>query len=138
MEKVREDVAVRNKISQSSALRQKRRPQDFEGQKPEILEAKPKLALNNNGPCSLKEEEVVLAQANGTMGEPGRMCYEQQQLKGINPETKKAVEEIVSPDSLSEVSKFESEFTSSELSLMSVMSLGALEKHCLTENEDVL
>ncbi|XP_071779022.1 tudor and KH domain-containing protein isoform X2 [Centroberyx gerrardi] len=120
LEKVRDDMAVRKKISQSSALRQKRRPQDPEGQRPDIMETEPTAGLNNNGPYSLKAEEKGLVQANGTTGEPEKMCDEAQELKATDPGNKEEEEEededeaeeeeeeeIISPDSLSEVSKFE-------------------------------
>ncbi|XP_071400580.1 tudor and KH domain-containing protein isoform X2 [Centroberyx affinis] len=121
LEKVRDDMTVRKKISQSSALRQKRRPQDPEGQRPDIAEPEPEPEPaaglnNNNGPCSLKAEEKGLVQANGTTGEPAKRRDEAQELKATDPGNKEEEEEedeaeeeeeIVSPDSLSEVSKFE-------------------------------
>uniref|UniRef100_A0A668AF58 Tudor and KH domain containing n=1 Tax=Myripristis murdjan TaxID=586833 RepID=A0A668AF58_9TELE len=80
LEKVKEDITVRKKISQSSALRLKRRPQELEGQRPDIIEI-----------------------------EPTKICDNPQELQvtnlGINNEEEE--QDIISPDSLSEVSKFE-------------------------------
>ncbi|KAM4624621.1 tudor and KH domain-containing protein isoform 2-T2 [Polymixia lowei] len=105
LEKVREDTTVRRKITQSSALRQKRRPQDLEGQKSEIIEIEPTVGLNNNSPCSVKPEENELIHTDGTKGEVERLCYKAQLLQVAHPENEE--EDVVSPDSLSEVSKFE-------------------------------
>ena len=96
LEKVRDDTTVRRKICQSSALRLKRGPHDLQAPKCEDAEPQPPGPAvnhnNNNGPCSLKPEELALSlQSN----KPG------------NKEEKP--EELASPDSLSEVSKFESE-----------------------------
>ncbi|XP_056153157.1 tudor and KH domain-containing protein [Lampris incognitus] len=117
LEKVREDMIVRMKISQSSALRHKRRSQDHEGQKVEVMEIKPTLGLNNNSPFALKVVEKGLVEANGTIEEPGTFCSDGQELKVLNPEHKEDENEeeeeeeeesdLISPDSLSEVSKFE-------------------------------
>ncbi|KAM3860004.1 tudor and KH domain-containing protein [Diretmus argenteus] len=109
LEKVRENMTVRKKISQSSALRQKRRPQDPEGQRTDIMEVEPTAGLNNNGPCSLQAEEKGRVHANRTVGEPAKICDKARELKVTNPENEEEEEEeeIVSPDSLSEVSKFE-------------------------------
>ncbi|XP_029934191.1 tudor and KH domain-containing protein isoform X1 [Myripristis murdjan] len=109
LEKVKEDITVRKKISQSSALRLKRRPQELEGQRPDIIEIEPTVGLNNNRSCPLKAEEKGLVHANGTTGEPEKICDNPQELQvtnlGINNEEEE--QDIISPDSLSEVSKFE-------------------------------
>ena len=97
LEKVRDDTMVRRKICQSSALRLKRGPHDLQTAKCEAEEPQPPpdpavIYNNNNGPCSLKPNELALSlQSN----KPGN--------KEEQPE------ELTSPDSLSEVSKFESE-----------------------------
>ncbi|XP_076008460.1 tudor and KH domain-containing protein [Genypterus blacodes] len=106
LEKVREDVTVRRKISQSSALRQKRRDQNLENQRPDGTEAETRMILNNNSPYS---ESKVLVHANGPMGRPANafdQVHEQKITKNSGGEEEEEGE-IFSPDSLSEVSKFE-------------------------------
>ncbi|KAF7649424.1 hypothetical protein LDENG_00140700 [Lucifuga dentata] len=78
--KVREDMTVRRKISQSSAQRQKRRTQNPENQT-DSVEAEPSVGVNNSRPDSEKNR--------------------------LEEEEEEEEEEIFSPDSLSEVSKFE-------------------------------
>ena len=100
LEKVRDDTTVRRKICQSSALRLKRGPHDLQAPNCEVAEPQPPPPgpavihnnINNNGPCSLKPEELALSLQPNT--------------PGIQEERR---EEPASPDSLSDVSKFESE-----------------------------
>lgn len=110
LEKVREDVMVRRKISQSSALRQKRRDQNLENQRSDSMEAETRMGLNNNGPYS---ENKGLIHTNGPTGQLENVFDQVQDLKITNTthEEEEGDEEveIFSPDSLSEVSKFESE-----------------------------
>ncbi|XP_045082150.1 tudor and KH domain-containing protein isoform X1 [Coregonus clupeaformis] len=103
LEKVFEDEAVRRRITQSSALRQKRRTFEPQGQRSEEL--KPEEA-----PLSLRVEEGRLVHANGVqtaVGDPGHATGEEVQLAREAREEEEEDEDIVSPDSLSEVSKFE-------------------------------
>lgn len=103
LEKVREDMVVRTKISQSSALRQKRGHTVVN--QPESTETEAPVGLNNNGPYS-QTEKNGLVYANGTMGEPENILDKMEDLK-ISRSTDNE-EESLSTDSLSEVSKFES------------------------------
>ncbi|CAL8303564.1 unnamed protein product [Lota lota] len=92
LEKVRDDTTVRRKICQSSALRLKRGPHDLQAPKCEVVEPQQRVVNhnNNNGPCSLKPEELALS------------------LLSAKPVAKEGQpEDLASPDSLSEVSKFE-------------------------------
>ncbi|KAF3859072.1 hypothetical protein F7725_021471, partial [Dissostichus mawsoni] len=68
LEKVREDMMVRTKISQSSALRPKR-GHTAVSQRPDSTEPEAPVGLNNNSPCS-QPERNGLFHANGTKGEP--------------------------------------------------------------------
>ncbi|XP_026208039.1 tudor and KH domain-containing protein isoform X2 [Anabas testudineus] len=102
LEKVREDMVVRTKISQSSALRQKRGHTVVN--QPESTETEAPVGLNNNGPYS-QTEKNGLVYANGTMGEPENILDKMEDLK-ISRSTDNE-EESLSTDSLSEVSKFE-------------------------------
>ncbi|CAB1338148.1 unnamed protein product, partial [Coregonus sp. 'balchen'] len=88
---------VRRRITQSSALRQKRRPFEPQGQSPEEL--KPEEA-----PQSFSVKEEGLVQANGTSAQA---AGEEVQLAREAREEEMEEDEIVSPDSLSEVFKFE-------------------------------
>ncbi|KAM6898046.1 tudor and KH domain-containing protein isoform 1-T2 [Lycodopsis pacificus] len=108
LEKVREDAMVRTKISQSSALRQKRghtaanqRPDGTETEAPEGL---------NNGPYSQTEKNGRI-HANGTAAEPETIFDKIEEFKISNTankeEEEEEQEESVSTDSLSEISKFE-------------------------------
>lgn len=101
---------VRTKISQSSALRQKRghaavnqRPDGTETEAPEGL---------NNGPYSQTEKNGRI-HANGTAAEPETFFDKIEEFKISNTANKEEEEqeESFSTDSLSEISKFESEFT---------------------------
>ncbi|XP_035812677.1 tudor and KH domain-containing protein isoform X2 [Amphiprion ocellaris] len=106
LEKVREDMMVRTKISQSSALRQKR-GHDVVNQKPESEETEPPLGVNNNGPFSQTEKNGLI-HANGTTKQPENIFDKVEELK-ISKTVRKEEEEeeSISTESLSEVSKFE-------------------------------
>lgn len=106
LEKVKEDMMVRTKISESSALRQKR-GQTAMNQRPDSTETEPPLGLNNNGPyCQAEKKELV--HANGTT-EEANIFDKVEELKITNTNSKEEEEEeSLSTDSLSEVSKFES------------------------------
>lgn len=106
--KVREDMMVRTKISQSSALRQKR-GHTAVSQRPESTETEAPVGLNNNSPYTQTEKNGLI-HANGTTGEPGYGSDTMEELKSTSTDDNKE-EESVSTDSLSEISKFESEFT---------------------------
>ncbi len=109
LEKVREDMMVRTKISQSSALRQKR-GHTAVNQRPDNTETEALVGLNNNNsPYSLTEKNGLI-HANGTTGEPENIFHKMKELKITNTDNKEE-DESVSTDSLSEISKFESEFT---------------------------
>ncbi|XP_044034818.1 tudor and KH domain-containing protein isoform X2 [Siniperca chuatsi] len=101
LEKVREDMMVRTKISQSSALRQKR-GHTAANQMQDGTETEAPVGFNNNGPYSQKNG---LIHANGTTGEPENI-FDKLELKVTNTDHKEE-EESVSTDSLSEISKFE-------------------------------
>ncbi|KAM7382206.1 hypothetical protein PAMA_012868 [Pampus argenteus] len=105
LEKVTEDMMVRTKISQSSALRQKR-GQPAMNHRPESTETEPSLGLNNNGPYC-QAEKKGLVHANGTAGEPENIFNKVEELKITSTDSKEEEEESVSTDSLAEVSKFE-------------------------------
>ncbi|KAM8836521.1 tudor and KH domain-containing protein-like isoform 4-T6 [Spinachia spinachia] len=117
LEKVREDTVVRKKISQSSALRQKRgqvaldrRTDGTEGSN-----------YNNNNRTHPQSQKNGLIQVNGTAGEPESDFIRMQQLEITNTSKKEEKEkekekkqqqqgeegEGESTDSLSEMSKFE-------------------------------
>lgn len=106
LEKVQEDMVVRAKISQSSALRQKRGHTVLNPDKPDSTETEPPLGLNNNGPLSPTEKNGPV-QANGTTGETENIFDKMEELKTSNSDSKEE-EDTISTDSLSEVSKFES------------------------------
>lgn len=103
LEKVREDMMVRTKISQSSALRQKR-GHTVVNQRPDSTETEAPVGLNNNDPCS-QTEKNGLVYANGSTGEPENILEKMEELKMNSTDNE---EESLSTDSLSEVSKFES------------------------------
>ncbi|CAL8262500.1 unnamed protein product [Arctogadus glacialis] len=113
LEKVRDDTTVRRKICQSSALRLKRGPHDLQAPKCEDAEPQPPgPAVNHNnniGPCSLKPEELALSLQSNKPGNkeenPEELALSLQSNKPGNKEENR--EELASPDSLSEVSKFE-------------------------------
>lgn len=106
VEKVREDTMVRTKISQSSALRQKR-GHTAAVQRPDSTETEAPVGLNNNSLHSQVEKNRLI-HANGTTGEPKDVFDKMEELK-LNTDNNKE-EDSVSTDSLSEISKFESEF----------------------------
>lgn len=99
LEKVREDVMVRMKISQSSALRQKRG-----SQKPDAVETESLLGLNNNKPVPRKENNG-LVHDNSNSGE-SQNIFDQMEVEEMEEE-----EENLSTESPSDVSKFESVLT---------------------------
>ncbi|KAF1374301.1 hypothetical protein PFLUV_G00248560 [Perca fluviatilis] len=107
LEKVREDMMVRAKISQSSALRQKR-GQTAANQRPGGTETEAPVGLNNNGPYSQTEKNGLI-HVNGTRGQPENQFDKIVELKITNTHHKEEEEEeeSVSTDSLSEISKFE-------------------------------
>ncbi|TDG98418.1 hypothetical protein EPR50_G00218670 [Perca flavescens] len=107
LEKVREDMMVRTKISQSSALRQKR-GQTAANQRPAGTETEAPVGLNNNGPYSQTEKNGLI-HVNGTRGQPENQFDKIVELKITNTHHKEEEEEeeSVSTDSLSEISKFE-------------------------------
>ncbi|KAM9837608.1 tudor and KH domain-containing protein isoform 2-T2 [Aulostomus maculatus] len=96
LEKVREDMLVRTKISQSSALRQKR------GQRADSAGTDPPLGLNNNGPCPQEELKESVLQINGKTREPEPVTVRVEQQ-----EEEEDWDGSTSTDSLPEVSKFE-------------------------------
>ena len=106
LEKVREDMMVRTKISQSSALRHKRGHTGIH-QQADITETEEPVGLNNNGPYPQTEKNGII-HANGTTGEPESNVDKMEVLKISNTDNKEEEEESISTDSLSEVSKFES------------------------------
>ncbi|XP_035998298.1 tudor and KH domain-containing protein isoform X1 [Fundulus heteroclitus] len=99
LERVREDAVVRTKISQSSALRQKR-GQTVMNPEPCWLEPEQPLGLNNNGPISCTEKNGLVHSNEATTE---CIFHKMKELKGTDDQE----EESVSSDSLSEVSKFE-------------------------------
>ncbi|XP_037610991.1 tudor and KH domain-containing protein isoform X1 [Sebastes umbrosus] len=108
LEKVREDTVVRTKISQSSALRQKR-GHTAVNQRPDSTGTEAPVGLNNNGPYAQTEKNGHI-HANGTAGEPENSFDKIEELKITNTDNKQEEEdseESVSADSLSEISKFE-------------------------------
>lgn len=107
--KVREDMTVRSKISQSSALRRKR-GHTAVNHKPESMETEVPVGLNNNSPFTQTEKNGLI-HVNGTTGEIEYGSDKIEELKSTNTDDDREEEESVSTDSLSEISKFESEFT---------------------------
>ncbi|KAL3048036.1 hypothetical protein OYC64_006758 [Pagothenia borchgrevinki] len=105
LEKVREDMMVRTKISQSSALRPKR-GHTAVSQRPDSTEPEAPVGLNNNSPCS-QPERNGLFHANGTKGEPQDKVQELNITDNKEEEEEEEEEDSVSTESLSEVSKFE-------------------------------
>ncbi|XP_034716957.1 tudor and KH domain-containing protein isoform X1 [Etheostoma cragini] len=109
LEKVREDMMVRTKISQSSALRQKR-GQTAVNQRPGDSETDAPAGWNNNGLYS-QTEKNRLNHVNGTRGQPQNQFDKTVDLKITNTHHKEEEEveeeESVSTESLSEISKFE-------------------------------
>lgn len=102
VEKVKEDMTVREKIFESSAQRQKRgHPAVSHG--PEVTESDTPVGLNNNIPSSQTEKNGLI-HANGTTGEE----LTEELTSTHTDDGRGEEEESVSTDSLSEVSKFES------------------------------
>lgn len=102
LQKVKEDMMVRTKISQSSALRQKRH-QTGTSPKPDGVKTDSPLGLNNNGPVSYIDRDTFV-HTNGTM-----VDTEMKNLKvADDQEEDEEEEESFLSESLSEVSKFES------------------------------
>ncbi|XP_022598650.1 tudor and KH domain-containing protein isoform X2 [Seriola dumerili] len=112
LEKVREDTTVRTKISQSSALRQ-RRGHTAVNQRPDSTEPEAPAGLNNNGPHPPVKNGLI--HSCGTAGEPEHIQDKMEEHKLSNTDSKEEEdndeeeeeEESLSTDSLSEVSKFE-------------------------------
>ncbi|KAA8581047.1 hypothetical protein FQN60_002628 [Etheostoma spectabile] len=106
LEKVREDVMVRTKISQSSALRQKR-GQTAGNQRPGHSETEAPVGLNNNGLYS-QTKKNGLNHVNGTRGQPQNQFDKIVEQKITNTHHKEEEEEeegeSVSTESLSEIS----------------------------------
>ncbi|KAM3591818.1 uncharacterized protein V6R79_007923 [Siganus canaliculatus] len=109
LEKVREDTIVRTKISQSSALRQKR-GHSAVNQRPENKETETLLNLNNNEPYSQTEKDRHIY-TNGTTREPEGVLDKELNITSTDDKTEEEEEEeeeeSISTDSLSEISKFE-------------------------------
>ncbi|KAM6897192.1 tudor and KH domain-containing protein [Xenentodon cancila] len=105
LEKVREDVMVRTKISQSSALRQKR---GHTVQYPDGVETESLLGLNNNEPISLLEKNG-LVHANGNTGESQSILDKMMEEEDDEEEEEEEEEEerSLSTESPSDMSKFE-------------------------------
>lgn len=104
---------VRTKISQSSALRPKR-GHTAVSQRPDSTEPEAPVGLSNTSPCSQPERNGLL-HANGTTGEP-QDTVQELDVTDNKEEEEGEEEDSVSTESLSEVSKFESEFTFSYIS----------------------
>ncbi|XP_070707883.1 tudor and KH domain-containing protein isoform X1 [Pempheris klunzingeri] len=104
LEKVREDMIVRTKISQSSALRQKRGHPPV-NERPDGTETEAPVSLNNNSPYSQTEKNGLI-HSNGTTAEPDDIFDKMEELELTNAD-KNEEEGSVSTDSLSEISKFE-------------------------------
>ncbi|XP_072229688.1 tudor and KH domain-containing protein [Leuresthes tenuis] len=102
LEKVREDLMVRTKISESSALRQKR-GHTVVGQRPDCVETRSSLGLNNNGPI-FQTEMNGLIHANVTTSTLHSIFDKMEELKVMEG---KAEEKSLSTGSPSEVCKFE-------------------------------
>ena len=79
LEKVREDLMVRTKISESSALRQKR-GHTVVGQRPDCVETRSSLGLNNNGPI-FQTEKNGLIHASVTTGTLHSIFDKMEELK---------------------------------------------------------
>ncbi|XP_037319402.2 tudor and KH domain-containing protein isoform X2 [Pungitius pungitius] len=129
LEKVREDAVVRTKISQSSALRQKRGHTAVD-QRTDGTETEAPVGSNynnNNGPYPQTQRNGLI-QVNSTAGEPQSVFSQMEQVKITNTskkeeqqqqqqeeheeevddeEEEEEEEEEESTDSLSEISKFE-------------------------------
>uniref|UniRef100_A0A8C8CD44 Tudor domain-containing protein n=1 Tax=Oncorhynchus tshawytscha TaxID=74940 RepID=A0A8C8CD44_ONCTS len=99
LEKVFEDEAVRRRITQSSALRQKRRPFEPQGQGSEELKLE-------EAPQSLWMEEGRLVHANGVQTAVRDLAQDRGETVQLATEARED-DDLLSPDSLSDVSKFE-------------------------------
>ncbi|XP_021420383.2 tudor and KH domain-containing protein isoform X3 [Oncorhynchus mykiss] len=126
LEKVFEDEAVRRRITQSSALRQKRRPFEPQGQRSEgcigasgcmdstlllqsseVTEIKPTQELKlEEAPQSLWMEEGGLVHANGVQTAVGALAQARGETVQLATEAREE-DDLLTPDSLSDVSKFE-------------------------------
>ncbi|XP_017292537.2 tudor and KH domain-containing protein isoform X2 [Kryptolebias marmoratus] len=101
LQKVKEDMMVRTKISQSSALRQKRH-HTVMSQKLDCVKTESPLGLNNNCPVSDADRNEFVY-TNGTTGDT-----KMKKLKVTDDqEEEEEEEESFFSESLSEVSKFE-------------------------------
>ncbi|XP_068161004.1 tudor and KH domain-containing protein isoform X2 [Antennarius striatus] len=100
VEKVKEDMIVRTKISQSSALREKR-GHTAVSQRPDSIDTVAPVGWNNNGPYSQREKNGPLLHADETGGEPEQVFVK------MDDENDMKEEESVSSDTGSEISKFE-------------------------------
>uniref|UniRef100_A0A3B5MG62 Tudor domain-containing protein n=1 Tax=Xiphophorus couchianus TaxID=32473 RepID=A0A3B5MG62_9TELE len=100
LERVGADAVVRSKISQSSALRQKR-GHKVVNPDPCCMEPKCLVGLNNNGPVSYTEKNGLDQSKEATTE---CLLLEMKGLKGTDEQEE---ESSVSTDTLSEVSKFE-------------------------------
>ncbi|XP_029383592.1 tudor and KH domain-containing protein isoform X2 [Echeneis naucrates] len=109
LEKVKEDTTVRMKISQSSALRQKR-GNAVVNERPENGGTVSPVGLNNNGPHAQTLKNKLLHSSVSTK-DPELIFDKIEKLKVSNTDSKEEEEddeeESISTDSLSEVSKFE-------------------------------
>lgn len=112
---------VRTKISQSSALRQKR-GHTAVNPRPDSTETEAPVGLNNNGP-HLQTVKNGLVHTYGSTGEPENIFDKMEELKISSTESREEEEESFSTDSLSEVSKFESQFTVSVIKTQSSLQL---------------
>ncbi|XP_014013604.1 tudor and KH domain-containing protein isoform X2 [Salmo salar] len=99
LEKVFEDEAVRRRITQSSALRQKRRPFEPQGQRSEELKLE-------EAPRPLWMEEGGIVHANGVQTAVGALAQARGEAVQLATEAREE-DDLLSPDSLSDVSKFE-------------------------------
>nr|XP_046224511.1 tudor and KH domain-containing protein isoform X3 [Oncorhynchus gorbuscha]XP_046224512.1 tudor and KH domain-containing protein isoform X3 [Oncorhynchus gorbuscha]XP_046224513.1 tudor and KH domain-containing protein isoform X3 [Oncorhynchus gorbuscha] len=99
LEKVFEDEAVRRRITQSSALRQKRRPFEPQGQRSEEL-------MLEEAPQSLWMEEGGLVHANGVQTAVRDLAQDRGETVQLASEAREE-DDLLSPASLSDVSKFE-------------------------------
>uniref|UniRef100_A0A4W5PVG0 Tudor and KH domain containing n=2 Tax=Hucho hucho TaxID=62062 RepID=A0A4W5PVG0_9TELE len=99
LEKVFEDEAVRRRITQSSALRQKRRPFEPQGQRSEELKLE-------EAQRSLWVEEGGLVHANSVQTAVGALAQARGEDVHLATEARED-DDLLSPDSLSDVSKFE-------------------------------
>lgn len=106
LEKVEEDMMVRARISQSSALRQKRGP-GVESQRPSSTETQTPAGFNNNNRPPQAEENEHIHRAEAEL--------QREEIKELNisrlDQDLEEEEKSQSSSSPSEISKFESEFS---------------------------